>query len=283
MTEISRETIKQILFDFSESEFQKFIAQLLRLHGVDAVTEADGNPGSESIIKIHRPSSTPKQGIMFVAQGTPERLIGQATIRTAASYHLEHDNVFIGVITASTFSDTAQSLAPELNVKLINGDDICMLVEDQGDGKGLNFHEWKEEHPDYDYETGEGLDEAMQAFLQDALKMDKLEHIAKTGTRFLDNVVTMSDFPLEEIEEKVREMRKIGLGLMGFAQMLIQLGIRYGSEESQAAAKEVQRLITRWAVETSHQLAEERGTFHEWDKSKWASPTEHPEWFERYT
>ncbi|MDY6773604.1 MAG: ribonucleoside-diphosphate reductase, adenosylcobalamin-dependent, partial [Candidatus Nanohaloarchaea archaeon] len=108
-------------------------------------------------------------------------------------------------------------------------------------------------------------------------RMDKFEELAKTATRFLDNVVTMSDFPLEEIEEKVREMRKIGLGLMGFAQMLIQLGIRYGSEESQAAAKEIQRLITRWSVEASHQLAEERGTFEEWENSKWASPTEHTE------
>ncbi|MCJ7478896.1 MAG: adenosylcobalamin-dependent ribonucleoside-diphosphate reductase [Candidatus Nanohaloarchaeota archaeon QJJ-7] len=157
---------------------------------------------------------------------------------------------------------------------------LSLLVEDQGDGKGLNWHDWKEEH-DYDYE--EELDEAMQEFLEQALRMEKFEEVAKTATRFLDNVATMSDFPLEEIEEKVSEMRKIGLGLMGLAQMLIQLGIRYGSDESQAASKEIQRLISKWAVESSHQLAKERGVFKEWEKSKWSSPTEYPEWFREYT
>ncbi|MDY6761605.1 MAG: adenosylcobalamin-dependent ribonucleoside-diphosphate reductase [Candidatus Nanohaloarchaea archaeon] len=154
---------------------------------------------------------------------------------------------------------------------------LSLLVEDQGDGKGLNWHDWR---ADRDYDD---LDAAMQDFLQDALRMDEFEHIARTGTRFLDNVVTMSDFPLEEIDETVDSLRKIGLGLMGFAQMLIQLGIRYGSEESQAAAKEIQRLITRFAVEESRKLADERGAFPEWDKSKWASPTEYPDWFEKYS
>jgi ribonucleoside-diphosphate reductase alpha chain len=70
---------------------------------------------------------------------------------------------------------------------------------------------------------------------------------------------------------------------MGFAQMLVQLGIRYGSDESQAAAKEVQRLITKFAVEESHELAESRGKFDEWEKSKWAEPEEYPDWFEKYS
>ncbi len=159
---------------------------------------------------------------------------------------------------------------------------LSLLVEDQGDGLGLNFHEWCQEH-EVEYSSEEELDIAMQEFIQEAIMVDELERIAKTGTRFLDNVVTMSDFPLEEIEEKVSEMRKIGLGLMGFAQMLIQLGMRYGSDESQAAAKEIQRLITQFSVEESHRLAEVRGTFGEWEKSKWANPTEHEEWFKNYS
>ncbi len=157
---------------------------------------------------------------------------------------------------------------------------LSLLVEDQGDGMGLNFHEWCAEH-DIEYSDEEELDIAMQEYVQEAMKVDELERIAKIGTRFLDNVVTMSDFPLEEIEEKVSEMRKVGLGLMGFAQMLVQLGIRYGSEESQAAAKEIQRLITRFSVEESHRLADVRGTFGEWEKSKWAEPTEYEEWFHK--
>ncbi len=161
---------------------------------------------------------------------------------------------------------------------------LSVLVEDQGDGLGLNFHEWKAENLErYDWEDEDGLNRAMQDFIQEALKMEDFERIAKAGTRFLDNVVTMSDFPLEEIEETVSSMRKIGLGIMGFAQMLIQLGIRYGSEESIAAAKEIQRLVTKFSVEESHRLAQVRGVFSEWEKSKWASPTEYPEWFRKYS
>lgn len=159
---------------------------------------------------------------------------------------------------------------------------LSLMVEDQGDGMGLNFHEWKKEN-NIEYTTEEELDEAMRAYIQEAIRIDELERVAKIGTRFLDNVVTMSDFPLDEIEEKVSSLRKIGLGLMGFAQMLIQLGIRYGSDESIAAAKEIQRLITQYAVEESHRLAQERGEFDEWEKSKWADPTEYEEWFVRYT
>jgi len=161
---------------------------------------------------------------------------------------------------------------------------LSLLVDDQGDGTALSFPEWKSENQDrFDFEDEEELDEAMQEYLQKALDMEEFERVAKIGTRFLDNVVTMSDFPLEEIEETVSSLRKIGLGLMGFAQMLIQLGVRYGSDESVAAAKEIQRIITRFSIEESNRLADVRGEFSEWEKSKWANPTEHEEWFEQYT
>ncbi|WP_414837235.1 adenosylcobalamin-dependent ribonucleoside-diphosphate reductase [Candidatus Nanosalina sp. VS9-1] len=161
---------------------------------------------------------------------------------------------------------------------------LSLLVEDQGDGTALSFPEWKQENQDrYDFEDEGDLEAAMQEYIHDALDMEEFEDVAKTGLRFLDNVVTMSDFPLEEIEETVTDLRKVGLGLMGFAQMLIQLGIRYGSDESVAAAKEIQRVITRFSIEESNRLADVRGEFPEWEKSKWANPTEHEDWFEQYT
>ncbi|MFB6208681.1 MAG: LAGLIDADG family homing endonuclease [Candidatus Nanohaloarchaea archaeon] len=161
---------------------------------------------------------------------------------------------------------------------------LSLLVEDQGDGMGLDWRQWTSENAgEYDFSSQEGLEEAMSDYLQEALRMDKFEEIAKKGTRFLDNVVTMSDFPLEEIEEKVSSMRKIGLGLMGFAQMLIQLGIEYGSDESIVAAKEIQRMITHFSVEESHRLAKVRGEFDHYEKSKWANPTEYSEWFRKYS
>jgi len=161
---------------------------------------------------------------------------------------------------------------------------LSLLVDDQGDGTALSFPEWKQENQDrYDFEDEGDLNAAMQEYLQEALDVEEFEEVAKIGLRFLDNVVTMSDFPLEEIEETVTDLRKVGLGLMGFAQMLIQLGIRYGSDESVAAAKEIQRLITRFSIEESNRLAEVRGEFPEWEKSKWANPTEYPDWFDQYT
>lgn len=122
----------------------------------------------------------------------------------------------------------------------------------------------------------------VEEYVRDALDLEELERICRTGTRFLDNVVSMNDWPTEEIKETAEANRKIGLGLMGFAQMLIQMGIRYGSEESVIAAKEVQRLITKYAVEESHRLAETKGKFPDWDESKWAEPTEYEDWFNVY-
>ncbi|MFQ3308004.1 MAG: ribonucleoside-diphosphate reductase alpha chain [Candidatus Nanohaloarchaea archaeon] len=161
---------------------------------------------------------------------------------------------------------------------------LSLLVEDHEDGTALSFPEWKQAHQsDYNFKDEQELQEAVEEYLQEALDMEEFEYVAKTGFRFLDNVVTMSDFPLEEIEDTVTDLRKVGLGLMGYAQMLIQLGVRYGSDESIAIAEEIQRIITRFSIEESNRLAEVRGEFPEWEKSKWANPTEYAEWFEQYT
>ncbi|MFB6116956.1 adenosylcobalamin-dependent ribonucleoside-diphosphate reductase [Halosegnis sp.] len=127
------------------------------------------------------------------------------------------------------------------------------------------------------------LEEGVERFLQEALDTEEFEERIRLGTRFLENVVTMSDFPVPEIEEKVREMRKIGLGVMGLAQLYIQLGIEYGSEEGNEVARQVMQTINHGSKAASHQLATERGVFSEWDNSKYADPTEYAEWFEKQT
>lgn len=123
----------------------------------------------------------------------------------------------------------------------------------------------------------------IEEYIHENVDMDQLEHVARTGTRFLDNVVTMSDFPLEEIEERVGNLRKIGLGVMGFAQMLFQMGVRYGSDESYEVAEHIMRYIDWVSVQESHSLAKDRGSFPAWEDSKYANPTEYPEWFENHT
>jgi ribonucleoside-diphosphate reductase alpha chain len=138
---------------------------------------------------------------------------------------------------------------------------------------------WSEQHAD-EYDS---LEDAVDAFLDEAMDWDEFDHRIEAGTRFLENVVTMSDFPVPEIEQKVREMRKIGLGVMGLAQLYIQLGVRYGSEAGNEIARQVMRHINHGSKRASHELARERGPFADWEDSKYANPTEYAEWFERMT
>ncbi|WP_436901327.1 adenosylcobalamin-dependent ribonucleoside-diphosphate reductase [Halovenus halobia] len=138
---------------------------------------------------------------------------------------------------------------------------------------------WADEHAD-EYATEE---EALSAFLEESIDWESFDDRIALGTRFLENVVTMSDFPVDEIEETVREMRKIGLGIMGLAQLYVQLGMEYGSDAANETARQLMTHINHESKRASHELATERGTFGEWDKSKYANPTEYREWFEHHT
>ncbi|MFC6939563.1 LAGLIDADG family homing endonuclease [Salinirubellus sp. GCM10025818] len=138
---------------------------------------------------------------------------------------------------------------------------------------------WHEDHAD-EYDSEEA---AVEAFLEDAMDWEAFDHRVEWGTRFLENVVTMSDFPVPEIEEKVREMRKIGLGVMGLAQLYVQLGVRYGSDEGNEIARQLMRHINHGSKWASHELAGERGSFADWGDSKYADPLEYREWFEHHT
>ena len=94
-----------------------------------------------------------------------------------------------------------------------------------------------------------------------------LKEVISATVRFLDNTIDMSKYPLPEIDEMVRGNRKIGLGVMGFADMLFQLKIPYNSDEALETAETVMRFIQENAHEASQSLAEERGVFPNWEKS----------------
>lgn len=127
------------------------------------------------------------------------------------------------------------------------------------------------------------LETKVSEFLQQAIDYDEFDRRIYSGTHFLDNVVTMSDFPIDEIEEKVSSMRKIGLGIMGYAQLLIQLGVEYGSDVGNEIARQLMTYINHQSKSESHRLAQERGVFDEWEDSKYANPTKYPEWFRAHT
>jgi ribonucleoside-diphosphate reductase alpha chain len=93
------------------------------------------------------------------------------------------------------------------------------------------------------------------------INWDKLEKTVKTAVHFLDNVITMNHFPLDKIKEMTEANRKIGLGVMGFADTLIMLGIPYNSNEAIDMAEKLMSFIREKARETSAELANVRGTF----------------------
>ena len=107
--------------------------------------------------------------------------------------------------------------------------------------------------------------------LEAGLDVEKLKETVRLAVRFLDNVIDASLYPLEVIGNTVRANRKIGLGVMGFADMLFELGIPYASAEGLAAAERVMSIVQEEGRAASRELARERGPFPNFAKSVFAN------------
>ena len=99
-----------------------------------------------------------------------------------------------------------------------------------------------------------------------------LENTVRTAMRFLDNVIVVNNYPLPQISEMVQNNRKIGLGVMGWADMLMQMGIAYNSEEGTSLATDVMSFIDYVSKTESVELAKERGRFNNFEGSIYEKP-----------
>jgi ribonucleoside-diphosphate reductase alpha chain len=110
------------------------------------------------------------------------------------------------------------------------------------------------------FNDGEGID--------GSIDWDRLANVTHICTRFLDNVVDAGHFPLPEIDDVVKRTRPVGLGIMGFADLCLKLGITYGSDESLDLMERVMGFVRREAWTESLRLGAEKGVFPELEKNK---------------
>jgi len=104
----------------------------------------------------------------------------------------------------------------------------------------------------------------------------RLKFSTRTAVRLMDNVIDKFDFPVEQVTELAKKNRRIGLGIMGFADMLYQLGVRYDSKKGLETAEKVMGFINKEAYAYSQELAKEKGTFPNYKLSVFAKKASFP-------
>jgi len=98
---------------------------------------------------------------------------------------------------------------------------------------------------------------------------EKFSFAIKLGVRFLDNIIDINSYPIKEIEEVTKMTRNIGIGLMGYADLLVKLGIIYGSDESLEVVEKLMSFMQETAHNASEELGKEKGNFPAFGQSTW--------------
>ena len=104
---------------------------------------------------------------------------------------------------------------------------------------------------------------------EDGIDWEEFGRVVHLSTHFLDNVIDANRYPLGEIDDLARKIRRVGLGIMGWADLLARLGVRYDSDEGVALGRTVMAFIEEETRVASEKLAEARGVFPAWEESIW--------------
>lgn len=116
--------------------------------------------------------------------------------------------------------------------------------------------------------------EKTKVYWEEDINWEGLEKVTRAATRFLDNIIDANEYVTRDIEEMTKATRKIGLGVMGFADLLIQLRIPYNSEVARNVGSRLMGVIKGWADQESLNLGVLRGTFPAWKNSSYDKITE---------
>jgi ribonucleoside-diphosphate reductase alpha chain len=117
---------------------------------------------------------------------------------------------------------------------------------------------------------GEGKDgKGGKGGTEQRIDWDHLRKVVHLSTHFLENVIDANQYPLPEITDLAQRIRRIGLGVMGLADVFVKLGVPYDSEEGVALGRRIQQFLDEEAKVESERLATERGVFPEWERSIW--------------
>ena len=109
---------------------------------------------------------------------------------------------------------------------------------------------------------------------EDGIDWDAFRRVVHLSTHFLDNVIDANRYPLGEIDDLAKKIRRVGLGIMGWADLLARLGVRYDSDEGVALGRTVMAFIEEETRVASEKLAESRGVFSAWEESIWGPDDE---------
>ena len=127
------------------------------------------------------------------------------------------------------------------------------------------------EQPLHDYEACNlgsiNLSNFFNPELKDQFDWNRFKENIEIGVRFLDDVIDVNIYPLKEIDEMAKSNRRIGLGVMGFADLLIKMKIKYDTNEARKIGKKIVMFLKKEAVATSQKLAQARGNFPNIEKS----------------